>query len=52
MSGLMDKVKDFASDKLDQKSQPGNSVERKADSGVNDSECSSPNAFQEGHRIS
>lgn len=33
----MDKIKEFASNKLDQKAQPGDSVERKADSGVNDS---------------
>lgn len=35
MSGLMDKAKDLANDKLNKDSQPGNQVEGSADSGVN-----------------
>lgn len=36
----MDQIKNFAEKKLDQNAQPGNDVERKADSGVNDSKSS------------
>lgn len=35
MSDLVDKVKGFADNKLNQKAQPGDGVERSADSGVN-----------------
>lgn len=35
MSGLLDKAQDMASNKLNQDAQPGDGVERSADSGVN-----------------
>lgn len=35
MSGLLDKAENMASNKLNQDSQPGDQVERSADSGVN-----------------
>ncbi|KAE8446921.1 hypothetical protein EG329_011552 [Mollisiaceae sp. DMI_Dod_QoI] len=35
MSGLLDKAKNTASGKLNQDAQPGDQVERSADSGVN-----------------
>lgn len=38
----MDQIKNFAEKKLDQNAQPGNDVERKADSGVNDSKSFRP----------
>jgi len=35
MSGILDKAKGMADNKLNQESQPGDGVERSADSGVN-----------------
>jgi len=39
MPEIVDKVKEFADNKLNKKAQPGNQVEGKADSAINDSRC-------------
>ncbi len=42
MPEILDKLQSFASNKLNQKSQPGDAVERDADSGVNNSTKRAP----------
>jgi hypothetical protein len=54
MSGLMDKAKDLASNKLNQDAQPGNQVEGSADSGANNGMLSLPSLhlpFQTRFRV-